>query len=244
MSGTRTVFAREFASYFASPLALIFIFIFLVLAGVFTFFIGGFYARGQADLASFFAFHPWLYLFLVPALSMRLWAEERKSGTIEVLLTLPLSLASVVTGKFLAAWAFTGLALSLTAPIWISVNYLGAPDNGVVLAGYLGSWLMAGAFIAIGSVLSALTDNQIIAFIVTAVVCFALVAAGFPLVLDAFRAWAPTPVLDTVAGLSVLTHFDAISRGVLDLRDIAYFVIVILTGLLATGIVVAARRAN
>lgn len=244
MSGLQTVFRREFGSYFSSPLAMIFIFIFLVLAGVFTFFLGGFYQRGQADLVSFFSFHPWLYLFLVPALTMRLWAEEHKTGTIEVLLTLPLSLTAAVTGKFLAAWIFTGLALLLTCPIWLSVNYLGSPDNGVILAGYLGSWLMAGAFIAVGSFLSALTDNQIIAFIVTAASCFVLVAAGYPLVLDAFQAWAPTPLLDAVAALSVMTHFEAIGRGVLDLRDVAYFLIIITAFLFATGIVVAQNRAN
>lgn len=244
MSGLQTVFRREFAGYFASPLALVFIFIFLVLAGVFSFFIGGFYARGQADLLSFFAFHPWLYLFLIPALTMGLWAEERKTGTIELLLTLPISLPAAVTAKFLAAWLFTGLALALSTPIWVSVNYLGAPDNGVIVAGYLGSWLMAGAFIAVGSFISSLTDNQIIAFIVTAVACFLLVAAGFPLVLDAFQEWAPTQLLDAVTALSALTHFEAIGRGVLDLRDLAYFVIIIVTFLIATGLVVAGLHAD
>ncbi|MEM6987772.1 MAG: ABC transporter permease [Pseudomonadota bacterium] len=244
MTGLATVFRREFAGYFSSPIALVFIFIFLVLAGVFTFFIGGFYARGQADLVSFFSFHPWLYLFLVPALTMRLWAEERKTGTIEVLLTLPVSLAAAVTAKFLAAWIFTALALALTSPIWISVNYLGDPDNGVIVAGYLGSWLMAGAFIAIGSFLSALTDNQIIAFILTAVCCFILVAAGFPLVLDAFQSWAPSVLLDAIASMSVLTHFEAIGRGVLDLRDLGYFLVVIVCFLLATSLVVTSLHAD
>ncbi len=242
MIGTYTVFRREFASYFTSPLASLFILIFLVLSGVFSFFLGGLYARGQADLVSFFNFHPWLYLFLVPSLTMRLWAEERKSGTVELLLTLPLSIASAVCGKFLAAWLLTGLALLLTAPLWLTVNYLGDPDNGVITASYLGSWLMAGAFIAVGGFLSALTNNQIIAFILSAVACFVLVAAGSPLVLDAFATWAPTALLDSVAAISVLAHFEAISRGVLDLRDLGYFLILITTFLLATGIAVSGQR--
>jgi len=239
-----TVLRREFAGYFSSPLALIFILIFLVLSGVFSFFLGGFYERGQADLVSFFSFHPWLYLFLVPAITMRLWAEEYKTGTIEVLLTLPISIATLVTGKFLAAWLFTGLALLLTVPLWVSVNYLGDPDNGVIVASYIGSWLMAGAFIAVGSFLSSLTDNQIIAFILTAVLSFALVAAGSPLVLDAFTQWAPATLLDGISAISVLSHFEAISRGVLDVRDIGYFLIVIITFLFATGFTVSGGRAG
>ncbi len=244
MNALSTVLRREFAGYFSSPLALIFILIFLVLSGVFSFFLGGFYERGQADLVSFFSFHPWLYLFLVPAITMRLWAEEYKTGTIEVLLTLPISIATLVTGKFLAAWLFTGLALLLTVPLWVSVNYLGDPDNGVIVASYIGSWLMAGAFIAVGSFLSSLTDNQIIAFILTAVLSFALVAAGSPLVLDAFTQWAPATLLDGISAISVLSHFEAISRGVLDVRDIGYFLIVIITFLFATGFTVSGGRAG
>ena len=156
--------------------------IFLVLAGALTFYLGGFYERGQADLAPFFNFHPWLYLFLIPAISMRLWAEERKTGTIELLMTLPVTPWQAVLGKFLAAWAFAALALALTFPIWITVNYLGDPDNGVILAAYVGSLLMAGGFLAIGSCLSAATRNQVIAFVLTAVVCFVFLLAGFPLV--------------------------------------------------------------
>lgn len=244
MNALSTVLRREFAGYFSSPLALIFILIFLVLSGVFSFFLGGFYERGQADLVSFFSFHPWLYLFLVPAITMRLWAEEYKTGTIEVLLTLPISIATLVTGKFLAAWLFTGLALLLTVPLWVSVNYLGDPDNGVIVASYIGSWLMAGAFIAVGSFLSSLTDKQIIAFILTAVLSFALVAAGSPLVLDAFTQWAPATLLDGISAISVLSHFEAISRGVLDVRDIGYFLIVIITFLFATGFTVSGGRAG
>lgn len=180
------IFKRELASYFATPLAYVFIVIFLVLAGVFTFYLGNFYERNQADLASFFAFHPWLYLFLVPALAMRLWAEERKSGSIELLMTLPLTRFEAVAGKFLAAWAFAGIALLLTFPMVLTVNYLGEPDNGAILAGYLGSWLLAGGYLAIGSCMSALAKNQVIAFILAVAACFLFMLSGFPLVLDAF----------------------------------------------------------
>ncbi|MBU2089874.1 MAG: ABC transporter permease, partial [Alphaproteobacteria bacterium] len=166
--GIWAIFKRELASYFATPLAYIFIVIFLVLSATFTFFMGGFFDRGQADLQAFFSFHPWLYLFLTPAVAMRLWAEERKSGTLELLLTLPVSVTATVLGKFLAAWVFTGIALALTFPIWITVNYLGNPDNGVILASYIGSFLMAGAYLALGSALAATTQNQVIAFVLTA----------------------------------------------------------------------------
>ncbi|GMU67845.1 MAG: ABC transporter permease [Steroidobacteraceae bacterium] len=239
-----TIMKRELAGYFATPVAYVFILIFLVLAAAFTFYLGGFYERGQADLAPFFTFHPWLYLFLIPAISMRLWAEERRSGTIELLLTQPVTLWQAVLGKFLAAWAFTAVALALTFPIWITVNYLGSPDNGVILAAYLGSLLMAGAFLAVGSCMSALTRNQVIAFILAAVVCFALLLAGFPLVLDAFRAWAPQALVDAVASLSFLTHFEAIARGVLDLRDLLYFGLTMAFFLIATAIVLDARKSE
>ncbi len=244
MSQFRVVLSRELASYFATPLAYVFIVIFLMLSGAFTFFMGGFFERGQADLWPFFNFHPWLYLFLVPAISMRLWAEERKSGTIELLMTLPLSLRSAVFGKFFAAWIFTGVALALTFPIWITVNYLGNPDNGAILAGYLGSWLMAGGFLAIGSCISATTKNQVIAFIISVVICFLFVVSGFNIVLDWFTSWAPDALVDSVAALSFLTHFNAIAKGVLDFRDLAYFVIVIAGWLLATAIVIDLKKAS
>jgi len=238
------IFRRELGSYFATPVAYVFMVIFLVLAGSFTFYLGGFYERGQADLAPFFSFHPWLYLFLVPALSMRLWAEERKSGSIELLLTLPVTLMEAVLGKFLAAWAFTGIALSLTFPVWITVNYLGDPDNGAILAAYLGSLLMAGAFLAIGSCISAATRNQVIAFIVTVVVCFAFLLSGFPLVLDLFSSWAPQLLVDAVASFSFLTHFSSISKGVIDLRDLVFFAAVIGFWLYATSIVLDFKKAE
>ncbi len=238
------ILRREFASYFATPVAYVFIVIFLVLAGAFTFYLGGFYERGQADLMPFFNFHPWLYLFLVPALSMRLWAEERKSGSIELLMTLPVKRSEAVLGKFLAAWLFTGIALALTFPLWLTVNYLGAPDNGAILTGYLGSLLMAGGFLAIGACISATTRNQVIAFILTVVVCFGFLLAGFPLVLDVFSAWAPPFLVDAIASLSFLTHFDALSKGVIELRNVVYFLLVIGAWLTANAIVLDMRKAD
>lgn len=239
-----TIFRRELSSYFATPLALVFIVIFLVLNGVFTFYLGNFFERGQADLSAFFNFHPWLYLFLVPAVAMRTWAEERRSGTIELLMTLPVTLWQAVLAKFLAAWALLGIALVLTFPIWITVNYLGDADNGVIFAAYVGSLLMAGSFLAIGTCLSAATRSQVLAFILTVVLCFVFVLAGFPLVTDAFSAWAPQMLVDAIADLSFLTHFDAVSKGVLDLRDIIYFVSFIAVWLIATAVVLDMKKAE
>ncbi len=244
MNPTFVLFKRELRSYFTTPVAYVFIVIFLLLAGSFTFYIGSFYERGQADLEPFFTFHPWLYLFLVPAVSMRLWAEERKSGTIELLLTLPITMWQAVLGKFLAAWAFIGIALALTFPLWITVNYLGDPDNGVIITSYLGSLLMAGAFLAIGACISAATRNQVIAFILTVVVCFLFLLAGYPLVLDFFRALAPQVVVDAISGLSFLTHFSAISKGVLDLRDVVYFALTIGFWLYANAVVIDLKKAD
>jgi ABC-2 type transport system permease protein len=233
MKSVWAVFKREFAAYFATPLAYVFIVIFLFATGAFTFYIGRFYDAGIADLGVFFGYHPWLYLFLIPAIGMRLWAEERKSGTIELLLTLPIPVWASVAGKFLAAWAFAGVALLLTFPIWITVNYLGDPDNGVIFASYIGSWLMAGAYLAIAAAISATTSNQVIAFVISVVVCFLFTIAGAPLVLDVFRAWAPQTLVETVASFSFLTHFQAIARGVIDLRDLIFFLslIVLFLGL-------------
>jgi ABC-2 type transport system permease protein len=244
MAEVAAVFRRELASYFATPLFLVFVIIFLVLAGAFTFYLGGFYERGQADLAPFFSYHPWLYLFLVPAIAMRLWAEERRSGTLELLLTQPLQPWQAVAGKFLAAWAFLALALALTFPLWITVNYLGHPDNGVIVAAYVGSLLMGGAFLAIGSCLSATTRSQVIAFILTVVVCFGLLLAGYPLVLNVFRGWAPNALVEAVASLSFLTHFESIEKGVLDLRDVLYFLMTIGFWLYATTLVLELRKAD
>jgi len=244
MNIVKTLFRRELQSYFATPVAYVFIVIFLVLMGTFTFYLGRFYEQGQADLRSFFNFHPWLYLFLVPAISMRLWAEERKSGSVELLMTLPITPWQAVLGKFLAAWAFTGIALALTFPIWITVNYLGDPDNGTILAAYLGSLLMAGGFLAIGSCVSAFTRNQVIAFVISVVVCFGFLLSGFPIVLDMFSAWAPQVIVDTIASLSFLTHFSNISRGVIDFRDLVYFGLLIGSFLYANTIVLQWKQAD
>jgi ABC-2 type transport system permease protein len=244
MNVTKSIFDRELAGYFATPVAYVFLIIFLVLTATFTFEIGGFYERGQADLSPFFDYHPWLYLFLVPALTMRLWAEERKSGTIEFLMTLPITLWQAVLGKFLAAWAFTGLALALSFPIWITVNILGSPDNGAIFAAYIGSLMMAGGFLAIGACLSALTRNQVIAFILTIVVCFGFLLAGFPLVLNLFSGWAPQMLVDGIASLSFMTHFSSISRGVIDFRDIVYFVLLIGVFLYANTVILQMKQAD
>ena len=243
MGHIAVILRRELVSYFATPLAYVFIVIFLALAGSLAFFVGNFFDRGQADLQPFFTFHPWLYLVLIPALAMRLWAEERKSGTIELLLTLPISMTEAVLGKFLASWAFAGIALALTAPFWITVNYLGHPDNGVILASYIASFLMAGAFLAIGACLSALTKNQVIAFVVTAAVCFVFAVSGSPIVLGFIKGWAPEAMLGTVAGFSFLTHFNAIIRGVIDLRDAVFFLSVIAFFLYANAIIVDLKKA-
>jgi ABC-2 type transport system permease protein len=238
------VFKRELASYFATPLAYVFLVIFLVLAGVFTFYLGSFYENGQADLSAFFSFHPWLYLFLVPAIAMRLWAEERKSGSIELLMTLPITRADAVLGKFLAAWVFAGLALLLTFPMVITVNYLGEPDNGAIVTGYIGSWLLAGGYLAIGSCMSALAKNQVIAFILAVTMCFVFIVSGFPMLLDALSGWAPQALVDAVASLSFLTRFEAISKGVIELRDLLYFVTLIAAWLGATAIVIDLKKAD
>lgn len=244
MNGLDTIFRRELAAYFATPVAYVFIVIFLVLTGVATFYVGGFYERAQADLEPFFSFHPWLYMFLIPAISMRLWSEERKAGTLELLLTLPVSLAATVLGKFLAAWAFTAIALVGTLPIWLTVNYLGNPDNTVIVAGYLGSLLMAGGFLAIGSCISALTRNQVIAFVISFVICFAFNLSGFPMVVDLFRAWTPQAVVDVVSSFSFITHFNAIQKGVIDIRDLVFFASLIAFWLYANVLAIETNKGN
>jgi ABC-2 type transport system permease protein len=242
MRSVAVVARRELSGYFATPVAYVFIVIFLALSAALTFYVGGFFERRQASLETFFTFHPWLYLFLIPAVAMRLWAEERKTGTIELLMTMPISTTAAVLGKFIAAWAFVALALALTAPMWVTVNVLGEPDNGVVLASYLGSLLMAGAFLAIGSCMSAVTRNQVIAFILGATVCFLFTMSGVELVLEGARAVAPDFLVETVAGLSFLSHFSAITKGVIDGRDIVFFVSMIVFWLFATVVVVDVNR--
>ncbi len=244
MRAISIIFRRELAAYFATPLAYVFIVVFLVLAGSLTFFLGSFFDRAQADLQPFFTFHPWLYLFLIPAIAMRLWAEERKTGTIELFLTLPVTTTQAVLGKFLAAWAFCGIALALTFPLWLTVNVLGSPDNGVIVASYLGSWLMAGAFLAIGAAISALTKNQVIAFVVAAVVCFLLTVSGSSVVLGFFTGWAPQAVVDTVASFSFISHFTSVMRGVIDLKDMVYFLSLIVFFLFANTAIVELKKAD
>ncbi|MED6332046.1 MAG: ABC transporter permease subunit [Pseudomonadota bacterium] len=244
MGNLGIIFRRELLSYFATPLAYVFIVIFLITNGIFTFELGGFYVRGQADLLPFFSFHPWLYLFMVPAIAMTLWADERKTGSIELLLTLPIRLSEAVIGKFLAAWVLTGIALLLTFPIWITVNYLGNPDNGVIVAAYMGSWFMAGGFLAIGSCLSACTKNPVIAFILTVAICFLFVIMGSPILLNAFPQWVPQVLVDAFSAMGFLTHFDSIARGVLDIRDFLFFTVFIAAWLLASAIVIEIKKAN
>lgn len=234
---------REIGSYFGTPLAYVFIVIFLALTGALCFYLGGFLFRGQADLEPFFVYHPWLYLLLVPAIAMRLWAEERKTGTIENLMTLPISTPEAVLGKFIAAWLFCGIALTLTFPVWITVNVLGDPDNGVIVASYLGSFLMAGAFMAIGSCMSALSKNQVIAFIIAATACFLFTMSGLDLVLNFFRGWSPEWLVTTIASMSFLTHFNAVTQGVIELRDLVFFVSLIAFWLFANIVIVDLKKA-
>ena len=241
--GALTVARRELAGYFATPVAYVFIVIFLMMAGALTFTLGGFFARGQADLGPFFTFVPWLFLFLVPALTMRLWAEERRLGTIELLLTLPLPQWQAVLGKFLAAWAFCGIALALTFPLWVTINVLGSPDNGVVLSGYLGCLLVAGAYLAVGAALSALTKNQVIAFVLAVAVCFIFAAAGSPVVTEFLN--NRIPVLSEVArALSVADRFNGFIRGVITARDLVYFASFIGFWLFVNAVVLDLRKAD
>ena len=244
MAITWSVIKRELLAYFSTPLAYVFIIIFLAMSGAITFFIGGFFERGQADLTPFFLFHPWLYLFLIPAVAMRLWAEERRSGTIELLMTLPVSTFQVVIGKFVAAWIVATIALVLTFPLWITVNVLGNPDNGVILTSYLGSWLMAGALLSIGACVSALNKNQVIAFILSAAACFIFMMSGVDIVQGAFSGWAPEFAIELIASMSFLTHFTAITEGLFDLRDIIFFVSVMASALFINTLLVDLKKAS
>jgi ABC-2 type transport system permease protein len=222
------IFDREFRGYFRTPLASIFLLVFLALSSGMTFFLGRFFERDQADLIAFFSWHPWLFLILMPAIGMRLWAEERRSGTIELLITLPVTNTQLVIGKFLASWIFTLIALVLSMPIWITVNYLGNPDNSVILISYIGSWLMAGAFLALTSCLSTLTKNQVIAFIISSISGFILIMAGFSLILAVVRSWAPVWITETIGSMSFLSHFSRIQMGVFDLNSLVFFISMII----------------
>lgn len=234
---------RELGSYFGTPLAYVFAVIFVALTGAFTFYFGNFYENGQATLAAFFLYHPWLYLILVPAIAMRLWAEERKSGTIELLMTLPVTTTEAILGKFVAAWGFIGVALILTFPVWLTVNYLGDPDNGVILASYIGSFLMAGAFLAIGSAISALSKNQVIAFIVAAAICFLFVMSGVEIVQNTAKLFLPAFLVEAVQSLSFLTHFDKVARGIIDVPSLFFYLSMIGFFLFANTVIVEQKKA-
>jgi gliding motility-associated transport system permease protein len=235
---------RELTAYFSSPVAYVFIVIFLLLAGFFTFMVGGFFERGEASLASFFVWHPWLYLFLVPAIGMRLWSEERRLGTIELLLTLPTTTWQAILGKFLAAWIVVGLALALTFPVIITVNYLGDPDNGAIIAGYVGSLLLAGAYLAVSCMTSSFTRNQVVSFIISVVICLFLILAGYSPIINLMTRWADPWLVNLVTSFSVMTHFDAFQKGVLDSRDIIFFLSIIGFALFTTGVVIRGHRAG
>ena len=224
LNKTYIILDRELKGYFRTPLASIFLLVFLALSSGMTFFLGRFFERDQADLTAFFSWHPWLFLVLMPAIGMRLWAEERRSGTIELLITLPVTNTQLVVGKFLASWFFTLIALILTMPIWITVNFLGDPDNNVILISYIGSWFMAGAFLALTSCLSVLTKNQVIAFIISSISGFILIMAGFNLVLSAVRSWSPNWITETISSMSFLSHFTRIQMGVFDLSTFVFFI--------------------
>ena len=244
MRAILTIAKRELVAYFTSPVAYVFLVIFLLLAGFFTFTAGNFFERGEASLGAFFAWHPWLYLVLVPAVGMRVWAEERRSGTLELLLTLPVAPWQAIVGKFLASWIFLGVALALTFPAVLTVNVLGEPDNGMIAAGYVGSFLLAGSYLAITCMTSAMTRNQVVAFIVSVVICLFLILAGFNPVTDLMVRWASPQVVDTVAAFSVVTHFDAFQRGVIDSRDLVFFLSLIGFALFATGVIIRGHRAG
>jgi len=239
------IWRRELHGYFGSPLAYVFVVIFLVLCGFATFnqWFGAYFQQNSANLGlSFFRYHPILFLLLVPAVAMRLWAEERKSGTIELLLTLPLSLAEAVIGKFLAAWTVLLLCLGMTFPVVVTTAWLGDPDWGPIWSGYIGSALLAGSYLALGSLTSALTRSQVISFVLSLVLCFLLYLIGHPAITEFFSSWAPVWLLDVMGGASSIAHFDSLQRGVVDVRDLAYFVSLIAFALAATGIVLHSKR--
>jgi len=239
-----TIAKREVVGFFASPVAYVFIVIFLLLSGFFTFMVSGFFDRGQANLLIFFAWHPWLYLFLVPAVGMRMWSEERRLGTIELLLTMPITPWQAIVGKFLASWLVLALALALTFPIVLTVNYLGHPDNGVIFASYLGSLLLAGTYLSISAMTSAMTRNQVVSFILSLVICLFLILAGWPPVTNLLTQWASPWFVETIAAFSVMTHFDSIQKGVIDSRDVIFFLSVIAFCLFTTSVIIRAHRAG
>jgi ABC-2 type transport system permease protein len=240
----RTIARRELAAYFESPVAYVFLVIFLLLAGFFTFAFGGFFERGEASLGAFFGWMPWLFLFLVPAVGMRLWSDERRLGTIELLLTFPVTSWQAILGKFLASWLFLAIALALTFPVVITVNVLGDPDNGVIACGYVGSLLLAGAYLALSCMTSALARSQVISFIIAVMLCLVLIMVGFNPVTDLLARWATPSVVESIAGFSVLTHFDGLQKGVIDSRDVLYFLSVMAFALFTTDVIIRSHRAG
>jgi len=244
MAVIRAITKRELAAYFESPVAYVFLVIFLLLAGFFTFTFGGFFERGEASLGAFFGWMPWLFLFLVPAAGMRLWADERRLGTIELLLTLPVTPWQAILGKFLASWLFLAIALALTFPVVITANLLGDPDNGVIACGYVGSLLLAGAYLALTCMTSALARSQVISFIIAVMLCLVLILVGFNPVTDLLARWASPPLVEAVAGFSVLTHFDGLQKGVIDTRDVLYFLSVMAFALFTTDVIIRSHRAG
>ncbi|MDD5483402.1 MAG: ABC transporter permease subunit [Kiritimatiellae bacterium] len=239
---TKAIAKRELVSYFESPVAYVFMIVFLMLLGFLTFFVSRFYEIGQADLRPFFFWHPWLFLILVPAAAMRLWAEERRSGTIETLLTLPVSMTEAILGKFLAAWIFIGLIIALTFPIVLTTVYLGDPDKGAIIGGYIGSFLLAGTYLAVGMMTSAFTRNQVISFVLALMICLFLLLAGWPPVTDLLVKWAPDWLVNGVAAFSFMPHYEAFQKGILDSRDFVYYLSAIALMLFGTYIVVESRK--
>jgi ABC-2 type transport system permease protein len=248
LANIKTITKRELGAYFSSPLGYVFLVIFLLLCGLFTFFVdagmGTYFKHGDASLVTFFAWHPWFYLFLVPAVGMRLWAEERRIGTLELLMTMPITAWQAIVGKFLASWLFLGLALVLTVPLWITTNYLGQPDNGVIFAGYVGSWLMAGAYLAITCITSAMTRSQVVSFIIAVVVCLFLILCGFPPVIDFLAQFTKPWLVNTAANLSVMTHFLGFQKGIVDSRDVIFFLSIIVFSLFTTNVILRGHRAG
>lgn len=243
MQGLTPIFKRELLAYFHSPIAYVFIIIFLVSSAGTTFLLGNFYHTNNSSLETFFVFHPWLYLLLIPSVGMRLWAEERRSGTVELLLTLPVNLTTVVLAKFLAAWAFLGIALFLTFPMIITVHYLGIPDNGPIISGYLGSFLMAGAYLAITSCTSALTKNQVISFILSVIICLVLVLLGWGVLNTILNSLFPAWIADLITQFSFTTHFNALRRGVVDISDLIYFISIIVFMLMVNVVILNSQKA-
>lgn len=244
MNNVLTIAKRELSGYFGTPIAYVFLVIFVVLSGVVTFHLGNFFARGSADLSSFFGYLPWLLLVFIPAITMRLWAEERKSGTVELLMTLPISPWEAVAGKWLASVGFIAVALMATFPLWMTVNYLGDPDNGVIFVSYIGALVLAGVLLAMGSCVSAFTKNQVIAFVLAVALAFIIVTSGTPIVLDTVRAIAPGPIVDMVAAMSGLTHFTGVGQGFVALSSVLYAVSMIVFWLFATVVVLTNKKAD